>query len=512
MTTTVTTTAAHLAGIARERMRRHLAPFMRAAWEIVDPTPLIWGWHLDAIAAHLEAAIEGRLPNNRLAINIAPGLAKSLTVSVLWPVWVWLRRPTWRALTGSYDAGLAIRDCMRSRYILESDWYRDTFDPQWDLREDQNVKSWYANTSNGMRMAISAAPGARVTGFRGDAIIVDDPHKVDDHPDARALEQVAEWWFGKMSTRINDREQGLRVIVHQRVHEDDLTGRALAQAKRAPYVHLCLPTEFDPERRCTTPIGWTDPRTQPGDLICPEVMSREAVELDREDLGSYGFAAQHQQQPVSESGGIIKPWWVRYWLDPTLPEPRPVTVRLPSGEIFECPQEPLPPLASFEQVWSSWDFAFKGTASSSLVAGEVWARLGGRFFWLDTTAANLTFTESKRALRLTATAWPTATAHLVEDAANGPAILSELSREIAGLIPIPVKGGKPSRGHAVAPLWEAGSVWMPHPEHRPWATEARTEILTFPASKKNDRFDAHSQALSWPGARRTAPRESFGFA
>jgi hypothetical protein len=69
-----------------ERCRRSLAHFARRAWPIVEPAmPLADGWHLDAICEHLEAVSRDQI--DRLLINIPPGHAKSLLVSVLWPAW-----------------------------------------------------------------------------------------------------------------------------------------------------------------------------------------------------------------------------------------------------------------------------------------------------------------------------------------------------------------------------------------------------------------------------------------
>src|SRR5689334_17075910 len=106
-----------LTAVEREQATRHLAEFVRQAWMIVEPaTPLVWGWHMDAVCEHLEAVSNGRLRN--LVIEIPPGSSKSTIVSVMWPVWHWLLNPATRFLTGSYAIGLATRDALRSRRII----------------------------------------------------------------------------------------------------------------------------------------------------------------------------------------------------------------------------------------------------------------------------------------------------------------------------------------------------------------------------------------------------------
>lgn len=141
--------------------------FVRMAWPIVEPgMEFIDNKHIEHICLHLEAVTDGRI--KRLLINIPPGHAKSLLVSVLWPAWSWLKKPEWRVLCGSYGMDLALRDAMKCRQLLESDWYRETFAPVWLLCSDQNLKSYYRNTRSGERVAVSV--GGRVTGFRGNCL------------------------------------------------------------------------------------------------------------------------------------------------------------------------------------------------------------------------------------------------------------------------------------------------------------------------------------------------------
>src|ERR1700688_905284 len=124
--------------VEAELARRSLREFIRQAWHVVEPArALIPAWHMDAIAEHLQAVSEGRIKN--LLINVPPGHAKSLIVSVLWPAWQWIRSEQgarWRVLVASYNAGLAIRDSLRCRSLLESQLYRETFRPSWKLSDD----------------------------------------------------------------------------------------------------------------------------------------------------------------------------------------------------------------------------------------------------------------------------------------------------------------------------------------------------------------------------------------
>ena len=105
------------------------------------------------------------------------------------------------------------------------------------------------------------------TGERGDYVVVDDPHTVDQAESDAERTAAVEWWNGSMSTRLNDPSKGHKVVIQQRLHESDLTGDLL---QRGGYEHLCLPAEFEPDRRCCTSIGWRDPRTEAGEMLCPQ--------------------------------------------------------------------------------------------------------------------------------------------------------------------------------------------------------------------------------------------------
>jgi predicted phage terminase large subunit-like protein len=291
--------------IEAEKCRRSLAEFVRRGWSAIEPARLDWNFHFDAVCDHLQAVTEGDIL--RLIINMPPGHAKSLLVCVFWPAWEWTRDPAIRSQFGSYDDELAMRDSTRTRDLVSSDWYIKTFDPPWRLKKDQNTKHDFANTAGGFRRAFCV--GGKVTGHRGDKVVVDDPLAVKDQYNPIVKAKIKFLWNTALSTRVNDLRMARRVIVMQRLADDDLTGEMLRQGG---YEHLCLPSEFDPERRCTTSIGWTDPRKEKGELLFPLRFPKSDLDrLKKEELGSDGYAGQHQQQPVAEGGSKFKRHWFR---------------------------------------------------------------------------------------------------------------------------------------------------------------------------------------------------------
>lgn len=482
-------------GDAAAAARDSFAEFVRQGWHVVEPEePLVWNWHLDLLCGALAAAARGDERARRLILNIPPGHAKSLVVAVLWPAWVWTWRPTWQAIFSSYDRVLAVRDSVRTRDLVTSDWYRRTFRPDWELKGDQNVKSYFANTAGGWR--VSTSVGGAGTGYRADVVVVDDAHNVKARPTDDEFEGTAVWWQRRMSNRLRDQARGVLVVMGQRVDERDLTGRLL---RRGGYSHISLPTEFDPDRRCVTPWG-KDPRTEPGELLFEAKFGPKVIEEAKLDLGPEGFAAQHQQTPAPRGGNKVKGWWLRFYYR-RMEAPPAHVVTGPDGHAFHVKQDQLP--KRLARVVTSWDMPFKkanrksGKPTTSNVAGHVLGELGANVYLLDRRFGRMTYPEAKDAVRELVGDWPEAEQHLIEDKAYGSPLIDDLQDEIPGLLPIEPYGDKELRLDMTLPRFRSGNVWLPHPVEAPWVLEVIAALLNFPAWIQADDVDALTQGVLW---------------
>ena len=294
------------------RACKRLSEFVKQAWHILEPeTDLEWGWALDAICEHLEAVTDGRI--RRLLINCPPGLMKSLLVGVFWPAWEW--GPQGMAhlkyVSTSHQQDLAVRDARKMRLIIESEWYQERW--PMGLAIDANAKTYFENTERGFR---SSTAFTGMTGKRGDRVILDDPHSVKSGESDAMRDDTIRTFREALPSRVNGKKSAI-VVIMQRLHEDDVSGNILSRDTN--YVHLCLPMRFEPERRCSTPIGFTDPHETDGELLFPELYDEErTVELEGE-LGPYGTAGQLQQSPVGRDGGMFK----RFWFDGQFVESAP---------------------------------------------------------------------------------------------------------------------------------------------------------------------------------------------
>jgi predicted phage terminase large subunit-like protein len=426
----------------------------------------------DALAEHLEAVSRGQIRD--LLLLCPPRHTKSLIVSVFWPCWEWIDHPERRWLFASYAEALAVRDNVRARRLIQSAWYQQNRGNRFRFAGDQNQKHRVENDRGGHRIAIGT--GGSATGEGGDRLVIDDPHNLVDVPSAVTRQATLDWFDTVWSTRRNDPQRSARVIILQRSHTDDLAGHVLEQGG---WECLSLPTEYEGDRR-RTGIGWSDPRHVEGELVWPERFGATAVAEAKRTLGSFAYSAQHQQHPVPPSGGTWKRAWFRFYRRRDLPD-------------------------AFDLAVSSWDCTFKDARTSDYVAGQLWGRKGADFYLVDQIQARLDFPATLTAIRdLNARYARALNATLVEDKANGSAVIATLRREIAGVLPIDPQGGKESRAAAVAALIEAGNVYLPLAEEQPWIDDTLLEFSLFPGGRHDDRVDAASQALLWLCRRRAA--------
>lgn len=295
--------------------RRSLREFVRAAWHVVEPgTDYVPGWHIDTICDHLEAVYRGEI--RRLIINIPPRFSKSTIVSILWPVWCWLQRPSTKFLFASYSEPLAIRDATRARNLIYSQWFQERWGNEFLFLDDMNTKGRYATTKGGVRF--STGMNAQLTGEGGDIIGLDDPHNVSESLSKVERDNVKFLWTEAFSSRFNNANTGRAVIVQQRVHEDDLTAFLM---ERGGWELLCLPNEWSELTHCKTSI-FEDPRKPgvqselfdaypdieqgEGAMLCPSRMSREQARQQEKEMLAIGYSAQYNQRPVNRGGEFFK--------------------------------------------------------------------------------------------------------------------------------------------------------------------------------------------------------------
>ena len=87
---------------------------------------------------------------------------------------------------------------------------------------------------------------------------------------------------------------------------------------------------------------------------------------------------------------------------------------------------------------------------------------------------------------------------MIEDKANGPAILSAMQETLPGLVPWdPGAKSKIARAYSVTGKCEAGNVLLPDPSlpGKEWVSDLLTELCKFPLAANDDQVDTFTQAL-----------------
>jgi len=480
---------ANIEGTRAELARRHLLDFTTYTYPGYEVN-----WHHRLICEHLDRFATER--NQRLMVFVQPRAGKSELISRRLPAYILGRDPDAPIIATSYSASLASamnRDVQR---IMDSDEYHRLF-PDTKLWS-KNVRSdaqgsWLRNSDMfevvGRRgYYLSAGVGGGITGRGGRYILIDDPSKNRKEANSPTYQKaIYEWYTSTLYTRLAP--GGNIAIVLTRWNEADLAGRLLAAAAADPnadqWTVITLPAVAE------EPVARYDPRAV-GEVLWPKRWDAAEMRRKRAVVGERDWASLYQQRPAPDEGEIFKRHHWRYW-QPRGAKLPPVAVTLADSSVVEVPAVELP--LRFEEAVQTWDLNFKDTATSDFVAGMVMGRLGANKFVLDYARERLGITATMDAIRHWTGKWPQAVAKLIEDKANGPAVIQMLRNEVPGLIPVEPQGGKVSRAYAAQPEVESGNVYLPHPHFAAWTNEFINNAAAFPNAAHDDDVDAFTQAI-----------------
>lgn len=453
----------------RELARRHMADFV----QYVD-SRYCMNWHHKLLCDSLDRFVAGEIPN--MMVFMPPRHGKSELVSRKLPAFILGRNPDTSIISCSYSADLASRMNRDVQRIMDTGKYHELF--PGSALFGKNIRSVANGTflRNSDIFEIvghhgvyrSAGVGGGITGMGGEFIIIDDPVKNREDADSPTMrEKIWDWYTSTLFTRLE--KNGRILITLTRWHEDDLAGRLLAKAQEAGENNINW-TVIDLPAICEGSDKKAYDIREDGQALWPGKFDEQALHRIKTAVGSRDWSALYQQRPTSSAGDIFKRGWWQYWK------------ALPSR------------LSDYVQ---SWDCTFKDVNTADYVVGQVWGRNGADRYLLDQVRGRMTFTETLDAMRNFSAKWPRATRKLVEDKANGTAVMDVLKHELPGLIPITPVGGKVSRAYAVTAVMEAGNVYIPHPTVAPWVNDFVEEHAAFPTGAHDDQVDATTQANAY---------------
>lgn len=398
----------------------------------------------------------------RAIVSLPPRHGKTEQVSRWGPAWLLGVRPDLRIGLVSYEATFATTHSHDAREKVRS--HGHLFAPLHGravtISEGRDSRhEWATNAGGGV---FATGIGGPLTGKGFDLIIIDDPVKNAAEAASKTIRQAHwEWWQSTARTRLEP--GGSVVVVMTRWHEDDLAGRLLAadvagEGEGWEYVRIPALSEGDGDA-----LGRAE-----GVALWPERYDETALAAIRRAVGSVVWQALYQGRPSAPEGGMFKRDAWRYG---------------------------APPDADPDVAYASWDMTFKDAKTSDYVVGQVWGRWGANYYLVDQVRGRWDFVRTCRELELLDEKHPYVSGHLIEDAANGPAVVSAMRERVAGLIPIRPDGSKEARAAAVSPLQESGSLYLPDPSAQPWVRQFVDEAAEFPNGVNDDQVDAMSQAL-----------------
>lgn len=397
---------------------------------------------------------------SQIIFTMPPRHSKSMTITETFPSYFIGRDPDRRVIEVSYGDTLARRFGRANLQKIER-FGKDLFGITVDHRRS-SVTDWDVEGHRGGM--ISRGIGGGITGEGADLLIIDDPIKNRREAESETYRNfIWEEWKSTLQTRLQP--NAIVVIILTRWHEDDLVGRLLnpqtdGGSDPNDWTVINLPAiaeDDDPLER------------EEGEPLFPEIgFDKKWAEKKKREVGSVAWSSLYQQHPQPPEGRLFKRHYWNYY------RKRP---------------------DRFDEMIQSWDCAFKDQQDNDYVVGQVWGRIQQDYYLLDQVRGKMGVQATMQAIRNLTEKWPKAYAKLIEDKANGPAVIELLKNEIAGIIPVNPEGGKVARANAVSPLIESGNVYIPHPSLANWISDYVEELASFPNGAHDDQVDSTTQAL-----------------
>jgi predicted phage terminase large subunit-like protein len=407
--------------------------------------------HHVLICKKLQGILDGSV--KKLMIFLPARHGKSATVTESFPSYYLGRFPKRRVISVSYGDSLARRFGRKNRAKIE-EYGKQLFNIQL-AQDNASVTDWGLEGEEGGML--SCGIGASITGHGADLLLIDDPIKNREEANSAVIRnKIYEEYQSSLITRLH--KNGAIILIMTRWHEDDLAGRILE--KEEGWEVLSIPAEAEENDLLGRAVG--EPLWDAGGY------GKEWIKRMKVAVGSQTWNSIYQQRPSAAEGNVIKRQWIKFY-------------------------KQVPP--AFDEMLISVDASFKDSKDSDYCVLQVWGKNKGEKYLVDQIRDKMDFPSTVSALRALVARYPAATVKLIEDKANGSAIISYLKQEISGIIPVTPKESKTARLSAVSPEFESGSVYFPDPSIASWIGESIEEMVSFPNAKHDDFVDACSQAL-----------------
>lgn len=419
-------------------------------------------WHYEELCNLLQERIEmvfDKKPSKHLLINLPIRAGKSILISEIVPVWIWIRGHTLGKPSAIQNVcatqRLATKSSRMSKLIITSDWFQSMF-PDIQLCDDNKSKSDYSLTDNSVRSSFGIT--SSIVGSSYDFLIVDDPNDPKDTHSDTSLRNVIETYKDVISGRMTN-QWGLRIVLQQRTSAKDLCQHLLDENAK-DYRHVCIPAEITKDTSKEFIKFYKD------GLFFPARYGRKRLDEYKGDLTPQAYASQLLQAPSSLAGEIL----LRKWF-------------------------PLVKQSEFQRIPKSKIFLFLDTAytkdekNNDPTGFYICMLYNTRIYIIKAYEKWLEFHELMEEIKEVVKIYGIKRCY-IEAKATGKSIAQELKRDLRGVLPIseinPGSASKTERARAIQTyLINEGVVLV----EDNWNEGFLTQIANFPFGKHDEHVD-----------------------
>lgn len=399
-----------------------------------------------------------------------PQHGKSEIVSRKFPAWALGKNPDLRIIAGSYSSSWAESLGSDVQRTMDSAEYHAIF-PETCIAGNFSNKhaakrvSDYFEVVDRKGFHRAAGRGVGVTGRSADVLLIDDPVKnAEEALSETTRESTWNWYLQDLYTRL---QQGAGVLIMAtRWHTDDLIGRLI---------------EAETQGGDAWDVYIFPALSATGEALAPSRFDADALLRTKAALSSAIWSSLYDGSPTALEGNIFEASKWKYY-----------------GGLG---QPALPDLKQFDMIVETWDGSFKDSAGSDFCAGQKWGTRGAERWLLAYVLEKMAYPRFKQAIRQLSYQEPAASYKLIEETANGAAVISELKIEIGGIKAIKPEGGKIARAWAASADQSAGNCFLPDPSIAPWVGGFVARCAAFPGNidkaGQDDDIDAFTQMVNW---------------
>ena len=429
-----------------------------------------------------------------LLLSVPPQVGKTYTVTETLPSWFLGKHPQDSVIIAGYEGSFAEGFSRRNR-----DKFNEYASDIFHVLPNKNVQGvalWETDAGGKCR---AAGLKAGITGYPSELFIIDDPIKNREQAFSETvLSKIHDEMAPSVQSRIHP--GGKLIVIQTRWVESDVIGWVQDNWSELIWADINIPCECeDPEHDVLhRQLGDALMGAHMGDIDIPQKICKDNTWLQGAKRiimaadGQYTWNALYQGHPTAQEGNLFKESSWKFYR--------------------RCDMD----ISKLDYLQLSIDATFAKTDTADRVAMTMWGLYNNEIYLWRLINRRMGFVETVDKIKQLCTEYPQIDQLVIENKANGAAIIDTLSI-IEGMPPIvgvnPV-GGKYARAQAISPYVDAGIIhictdWTQEeladvePDNE---QDAKTGLLPhqlfvkqlshFPYAKHDDMVDSTSQGVA----------------